>query len=106
MSRDVSLWRNDYPTVYVHALKTIKRGDREVSTGWPEFGHPPRIGPEYGLMLVHPDGVFSKWELLFHKPSACMRVGLEEVEQLFGHFLATGVAGMRTVAGQVAALPN
>ena len=35
-----------------------------------------------------------------------MGVGLEEAEQLIGHFLATRIAGMGAIADQIAALPN
>ena len=35
-----------------------------------------------------------------------MGVGLEELQQLFGDLLAAGVAGMRAVADQIAALPG
>ena len=44
--------------------------------------------------------------LLLHKPGPRMGVGLEEVQQLLGHFLAAGVAGMGAVADQIAAFPN
>lgn len=35
-----------------------------------------------------------------------MGVGFEDVQQLFGHFLATRVTGMSAVTSEIAALPN
>ncbi|MEX0585133.1 MAG: hypothetical protein WD176_00720, partial [Pirellulales bacterium] len=46
----------DYPIVYVRAPRTIRRGDKDVPSAWPEFGHPTRIDPGYDLMLLEPDG--------------------------------------------------
>ncbi len=35
-----------------------------------------------------------------------MGIGLEKVQQLFGHFLAAGITGMSAVASEISAIPN
>lgn len=55
VSKDESV-NYDYPIVYVRAPRTIQRGDRNVDSAWPEFGHPTRIDAGYDLMLLRPDG--------------------------------------------------
>ena len=47
----------DYEIVYVRAPRVLKNnGGKDISTAWPEFGHPTRIDPGYDLMLLKPDG--------------------------------------------------